>query len=60
MSVLNNKANDFRSSIRHCSLALDIDPASVKALYLRSIALEKFSSFDDAIEDIKSAIKLKP
>jgi Flp pilus assembly protein TadD len=43
-----NSSGDYKDSIHHATLALKIDPNSVKALYLRSIAYSKLKSFDEA------------
>jgi tetratricopeptide (TPR) repeat protein len=60
MSVMMNKTGDFKETIRHCTKALQLDPKAVKALYLRSIAYDKVFNFDEALADVKDAIRLLP
>lgn len=44
----------------NCTKALYVDEKAVKALYLRSVAFSKTAQLDEAMEDIKNAIKLAP
>ena len=60
MSVMMNKTGDYKEAIRHCTKAIEIDPKAVKALWLRSIAYDKVTNFDEAIEDVKNAIRIMP
>lgn len=60
MSVCTNNTEDFRETVMNCSKAHEIDPTAPKALYLRSVAYTKLNELDDAMADIKAAIKLAP
>ena len=60
MSVVTNNLGLFKETVSNCSTAISIDKSAVKAYYLRAIAESKLNAFDEAIEDIKSAIKLSP
>lgn len=60
MSICTNSTNDFKESIVNCTKALYIDDKAVKALYLRSVAFFKTNQFDEALEDVRNAIKLDP
>ena len=60
MSVMMNKNENYKETIKHCTKALEIDSKAVKALYLRSIAYDKVTNFDEAIEDAKNAIRIMP
>jgi tetratricopeptide (TPR) repeat protein len=55
-----NSCNEYKESIRQTTLALEIDPTAVKALYIRSQANRLSKNFDEAVADIKAAIKLQP
>lgn len=60
MSVCTNNTADYRVTVRNCSKALGIDSKATKALYLRSVAYNKLAEYDNAMDDIKAAIKLSP
>ena len=60
MSVMMNKTGDYKETIRHCTKAIEIDSKAIKALFLRSFAYEKVQNFDEALEDVKAAIRLAP
>jgi tetratricopeptide (TPR) repeat protein len=60
MSVCTNNTEDFRETVMNCSKANEIDPTATKALYLRSVAHVKLNELDEAMADIKAAIKLAP
>ena len=60
MSVCTNNTGDYRYSIANCTKALEIDPKAVKALYLRSVAYLKANEHQEAMDDIKAAIRLAP
>ena len=47
-------------AIDQCSLALEIDPKAVKALYLRGQAHYGARQYDQALADVKAAIILAP
>lgn len=60
LSVVCNNLGKYKETVEYCSLALDIDSGSAKAYYLRAVAKAKLTDFDEAILDIKEAIKLSP
>lgn len=60
MSICTNNTGDFKESIINCTKALYLDEKAVKAMYLRSVAFSKTMQFDEALEDVKNAIKLDP
>ena len=60
LSVSTNNLGRFNETIHNCTKALMIDSQAVKAYYLRAIANSKTNNFEEAIEDIKTAIKLNP
>mmetsp|Transcript_56144 Transcript_56144/g.77361 ORF Transcript_56144/g.77361 Transcript_56144/m.77361 type:complete len:125 (-) Transcript_56144:818-1192(-) len=60
LSVVTNNTENFQESIVNCTKAIYIDPKSTKAYYLRSVAFLKSQAFDDAMADVKDAIKLAP
>jgi len=60
MSVVTNNTKNYQESIVNCTKAIYIDPKAAKAYYLRSVAFLKSQAFDDALADIKDAIKLDP
>jgi cyclophilin family peptidyl-prolyl cis-trans isomerase len=60
MSICTNNTGDFKETIMNCTKALYLDEKAVKALYLRSVAFTKTAQLDEAMDDIKNAIKLAP
>lgn len=60
MSVCTNNTEDYRDSIKNCTKAIEIDSNATKAIYLRSVAYMRLGDLDDAMADIKRAIKLAP
>lgn len=60
MSVVTNNLSQYKDTINSCTKALEVDEKAVKAYYLRAIAHSKTNGFDEAIDDIKTAIKLSP
>ena len=60
MSVCTNNTEDYKATVRNCTKALSIEPTATKALYLRSVALLRLNELDEAMVDIKAAIKLAP
>lgn len=60
MSVCTNNTGDYRDTIRNCGKAITVDPNAAKALYLRSVAYTKMGELDEAMADIKAAIKISP
>ena len=57
MSVCTNNSEDYLDTIINCTKAVEIDPNAVKALYLRSIAHQKVNEIEEAMTDIKAAIR---
>ena len=55
-----NSCNEYRESIRQTTLALELDPTAVKALYIRCQANRLSKNYDESVADIKAAIKLQP
>lgn len=60
MSVCTNNTEDYRDTIRNCTKAQEVDANATKAIYLRSVAHMKLGDLDEAMADIKAAIKLSP
>ena len=60
LSVVCNNLGRFKETVEYCSQAIEIDEKAVKAYYLRAQAFAKLTDFDEAITDIKEAIKLSP
>jgi peptidylprolyl isomerase len=60
ISVASNKIGDYKMTINKCNEALYIDKNTAKAYYLRAHAKSKTKQYDEAISDIKEAIKLSP
>ena len=60
MSVCTNNTEDWRDTITNTTKAIEIDPLAKKAFYLRSVARVKVNELDEAIADVKSAIRLDP
>ena len=58
--MVTNKTGDYKDTLISCTKALDIDEKAVKAYFLRSQAHFKLRQYDEAIDDIKEAIKLSP
>lgn len=57
-SICLNALGHYDQSIEKCTQAIDFDKNAVKAIFLRSTANLKLQNFDDAITDVKEAIKL--
>jgi len=60
LSVVCNNLGKYKETLTNCTQALDIDSTAAKAHYLRAVAFHKISEFDDAVDEIKEAIKLAP
>lgn len=60
VSLSLNKLEKYRMAFKNCTKALEIDENAVKALYIRAQAYFGLKMYDEAIADIKSAIKLSP
>lgn len=54
------KMEEFASAIKHASEALEIDPASCKALFRRGVARLSFGLLREAREDFLEASRLDP
>ena len=59
LSVISNKQGHHNQTVAMSSTALSIEK-SAKAYYLRAQAHAKLQSYEEAINDIKEAIKLSP
>jgi peptidylprolyl isomerase len=59
-SVCLNSIGHFGQTVDKCTKVIQIDKNAVKAFFLRSVAHTKLQNFDDALNDIKEAIKLSP
>lgn len=59
-SVASNKLSDFKTTISKCKEVLYMDDKSAKAYFLKSKALAETKQYDEALLDIKEAIKLCP
>ena len=53
-----NKSGDYKETLINCTKALDIDEKAFKAYFFRSQAHFKLHQYDEALQDIKEAIKL--
>ena len=60
LSVVTNHSGEYKETILNCGKALFIDDKLGKAYYLRSQAHFKTHQYDEAIQDIKEAIKISP
>ena len=60
MATSLNHMGEHQDAILRCSLAIGLDPNSWKAHYQRALAQWRTKQFDEAIQDLKSAIKLNP
>lgn len=60
LSLVTNSTGDYKETLINTTKALDIDDKHVKGYYLRSQAHMKLHNYDEAIQDIKEAIKLNP
>ena len=60
ISVVCNKSGNNKEVIYNCTQALDIDPKATKAYFLRAQAQARGQCYDEALFDIKEAIKLAP
>lgn len=60
LSVVTNNTGDYKETLINCTKALDIDEKAGKAYFLRSQANLKLHQYDEALVDIKEAIKISP
>lgn len=60
IAIVCNKTGDFKEAVITSTKALDLDEKAVKALYQRALAQTKLHQYDEALTDIKEAIKLSP
>lgn len=60
ISVASNKLGDYKITIDKCTEALYIDDKTTKAYFLRAHAQSKLKNYEEALTDIKEAIKLSP
>ena len=54
------KKTNFRKAIQYYNLILKKEPNNQNAYILLGLAYHKIKKYDDAIENYKKAIKLKP
>lgn len=59
-AVASNKLGDYKLTINKCTEVTYIDDKNPKCYYLRAQAYSKLKDFDQALTDIKEAIKLNP
>lgn len=60
MATSLNYMGEHQDAILRCSLAIGLEPSSWKAHYQRAIGQWRIKQFDEAMQDLKSAIKLNP
>ena len=60
IALVSLKSGDNKEVLINCTKALDLDDKAVKGFYLRAQAHAKLHSYEDALSDIKEAIKLSP
>lgn len=60
LSICLNNTGGFKETLVNCTKVLDIDEKCAKAYYLRAMAHKATHGYDEAIDDIKNAIKLAP
>eukprot|EP00347_Sterkiella_histriomuscorum_P016903 403351409 len=60
LSVVTNNTGDYKETLINCTKALDLDEKAGKAYFLRAQANLKLHQYDEAIVDIKEAIKITP
>ena len=60
IAVVTKKMEKWPETINACNEALKYEENNVKALFFRSIASRNLKDFDQALEDIKTVIKLNP
>jgi tetratricopeptide (TPR) repeat protein len=60
VAVVTKNTGDFKETLINATKALDIDEKNPKAFYLRACAHVKLHNYDEAVVDIKEAIKLNP
>ena len=58
--MASNKLGDYKVTINKCTEVTYIDDKNPKSYYLRAQAHSKLKDFDQALTDIKEAIKLNP
>lgn len=59
-AVATNANKDFKESLENLNKALEYDENHVKALFLKAVANHGLKNYDEALGDIKKAIKLAP
>lgn len=60
MSVATNNTKDFKESVINLTASMEHDDKNPKAYFLRSVAHCALKNYDEAFDDIKTAIKLAP
>jgi Flp pilus assembly protein TadD len=58
--VAANKIGAYKDTVRFTTQALKLDMTSTKAWFLRGVAGGKLHYFEEALADLKEAIKLAP
>jgi len=59
-SVASNKLGEYKITINKCTEVTYIDDKNPKCYYLRAQAYSKLKDYDQALTDIKEAIRLNP
>jgi len=59
-SLVSNGLADYKEALIRCTEAIAVDDTAVKAYYQRSVAHRKTKCYDEAMADLKTAIKLNP
>lgn len=60
ISLVCNKNGDYKEALINATKSLDIDDQNAKAYFFRSQAHQKLKNYDEAIDDLKSSIKIMP
>ncbi|KAM0786970.1 hypothetical protein ACM66B_002388 [Microbotryomycetes sp. NB124-2] len=47
-------------ALADCTVALELDPKNIKALYRRAVAMNHLELFEDALDDLERLLKLSP
>jgi len=60
LALVNKNLGNFKKSIEHADIALELDPQNVKALYRRAQTRVALADFDLAKADLKAALEKEP
>jgi len=55
-----SNSGELRAAVAQCTVAIGIDAKATKAYFIRCQAHGKMKLFEEAIDDVKNAIKLDP